>query len=206
MGKKTCENCEQTIGNLEESFLYKNRVVCKACKTLLEDESQAIETTNSNAKAKIPIAEILPQVVANIEHESTADPIQQNEQKKEYGGIGRTGYFLGMFAIAFVGAISDAAAQREPGMVSFGPGPIIAIAFAFFIVINRLKNIGRSGWWSLLILVPIANLFVGIPCAIFPEGYQDTKKLDTAGKIIACIFIGLVVLGLVCVVIGSLSS
>jgi len=30
-----------------------------------------------------------------------------------------------------------------------------------------------------------------------PEGYQDTKKLDTAGKIIAGIFIGLAVAGLV---------
>ena len=87
MGKKTCENCEQVIGNLEESFLYKNHVVCKACKTLLEDESQAIGTIDSNAETEIPIAEILPQVCADTKHESTAGPRQQDEQEKNYGGI-----------------------------------------------------------------------------------------------------------------------
>jgi uncharacterized membrane protein YhaH (DUF805 family) len=71
-----------------------------------------------------------------------------------------------------------------------------------YLVVNRLHNIGRSGLWSILIIVPIANFFVGIPCAIFPEGYQDTKKLDTAGKIIAGIFIGL---ALVVFLIGTIA-
>ena len=66
----------------------------------------------------------------------------------------------------------------------------------------RLHNIGRSGWWSLLILIPIANLFVGIPCAIIPGGYKDTKKLDTVWKIIAVIFI---VFAVVAFVIGILT-
>ena len=92
MGKKTCENCEQAIGNLEESFLYKNHVVCKKCKILLEEESQAIEAIHNNAETEIPIADTPSQDTADTEHESTADLVQQDEQEKGYGGIRRTGY------------------------------------------------------------------------------------------------------------------
>jgi len=198
MGKKTCENCERIIGNLEDSFLYKNHVVCKACKILLEEESQAIEVVDSNAETEIPIAETLTQVCADTEHESTADLTQQDKQEKNYGGIHRTGYFFGMLGVAIFNAVAQA--QGEPGIAYIGL--IITFVACFILVVNRLHNIGRSGWWSLLILVPLANLFVGIPCAIFPEGYQDTKKLDTAGKIIAGIFIGLAV---VVFVIGTIA-
>ena len=48
MGKKICGNCEQTIGNLEESFLYKNYVVCKVCKAVLEQNSQSLQSADNH--------------------------------------------------------------------------------------------------------------------------------------------------------------
>ena len=198
MGKKTCENCEQAIGNLEESFLYKNSVVCKACKILLEEDSQAIEAIHNNAETEIPIAEILPQVAVNTEHESTADLVQQDEQEKGYGGIRRLGYFFGMTGVAVINAVFTGTAQGEPSIAFFGI--IVISVLPFVLIVNRLHNTGMSGWWSLLTLVPIVNLFVGVRCLMCPEGYQDTKILDTAGKVIAGIIIGpgiLAVVGLV---------
>ena len=53
-----------------------------------------------------------------------------------------------------------------------------------FPIYFRLKNIGMNPWWCLVAIVPLANLLISIRCLIFPEGYQDTKKLDTAGKVI----------------------
>lgn len=117
---------------------------------------------------------------------------QQSEQEKNYGGINRTVYFFGMFGVGVINGVFAAAAQGEPGIAFLGL--IITVTASFILVVNRLHNIGKSGWLSLLIIIPIANLFVGIPCLILPEGYQDTKKLDTAGKIIVGILIGLGVL------------
>ncbi len=65
MGKKICKNCEQVIGNLEESYSYQDNIVCKACKMLLEEESQVIEVVESNVETKIPTAKILPQAGAD---------------------------------------------------------------------------------------------------------------------------------------------
>lgn len=197
---QNCHNCGQTIGNLQEPFSFQGNVVCKACKILLEEESQAIEVVDSNAETEIPIAETLPQVCDDTEHESTADPIQQDEQEKNYGGIHRTGYFFGMLGLTVIGNILIVASLDVPAIIYFIQ--IIAIALSFVLVVNRLHNIGMNGWWSLLILVPLANLFIGVKCVMCPEGYQDTKKLDTAGKIIAGIFIGLAV---VVFVIGTIA-
>ncbi len=196
---QNCHNCGQIIGNLQEPFSFQSNVVCKACKILLEEESQAIEAIQSNAESEIPIVEILPQVVADTKHDATVTPIPQHKQEMNYGGIRRTGYFFGMLGVCVLNGTLNAAAQGEPGVASFVL--IITLVLTFVLVVNRLHNIGKSGWLSLLILVPIANLFVGIPCLIFQEGYQDTKELDTAGKIIAGIFIAIVLIAVIVVIV-----
>ena len=66
---------------------------------------------------------------------------------------------------------------------------LAAPAFCFVLVVKRLNNIGMNGWWSVLLLVPFANIYISVKCLICPEGYQDTKKLDMASKIIAGVFI-----------------
>jgi hypothetical protein len=39
MGIKRCNNCKQIIGNLEESFIDNNQIVCKSCNILLKGDS-----------------------------------------------------------------------------------------------------------------------------------------------------------------------
>ncbi len=55
-------------------------------------------------------------------------------------------------------------------------------------------------------IVPIANLLVGIRRLVFQEGYEDTKKLDQAGKIITYIVVGFVALGVLLLIIGIMAS
>lgn len=43
-------------------------------------------------------------------------------------------------------------------------------------------------------MVPLLNIFVGIRCIAYPEGYEDHKTLDTPAKVIIGIFVGLLVL------------
>jgi len=193
MGKKICENCEQTIGNLEESCLYKNHVVCKKCKILLE-EPQAIEVVENDVGAESPIADTPSQDTAAPEHKPTTNLVQQNKQKKNYGGLHRTGYFFGMLGIATLQVIFNVVAPGNQEIVILGI--IITLVPAFILVVNRLHNIGMSGWWSLLILLPIINLYIAFTCFMCQEGYKDTKKLDTAGKIIGGIIAGGMIIGM----------
>jgi len=69
---------------------------------------------------------------------------------------------------------------------------------------QRLKNIGWNGWLALLDFIPLVNLAVSIPSAIYPEGYADTKKLDKTGKILVGVFVGCIVLLVVAILIPAL--
>ena len=86
---------------------------------------------------------------------------------------------------------------------SGGIALLVVVVGSFFPVFYRLKNIGMNPWWCLLMIVPIANLFVGVRCLVFQEGYQDTKKLDKAGMIITYIVFGFIGL---CILIGIISA
>lgn len=272
MTKRNCQNCEQVIGNHEESYFYYGHVICKACMIKLEKQFQDPETTNGNIETKIPIAElqteqdkdmkcqppaaeeqatddlsqqgeetkyyggtrqlrqlkitcpkcgrhlkgattdmigdigVCPKCKAefvieqkdghkketeqredkassgedgnnsakNVVREAATDILQHDEQANYYGGIHRTGYFFGMLGLTVICSILNAAAQGN--LVITYLIQIIAIALSCVLVVNRLHNIGMNGWWSLLILVPVANLFIGVKCVMCPEGYQYTKK------------------------------
>lgn len=66
---------------------------------------------------------------------------------------------------------------------------VFTISMVLFLgsVWSRLKNIGMTPWLCLLMFVPIANILILIRCLAFQEGYQTTKKLDTAGKVVSII-------------------
>jgi len=124
-------------------------------------------------------------------------------ESKEYGGIGRLAYVGCLFGLGFLQAILSTAVATVEGE------SVLALVFAVFQlvpVIFRLQNIGMSGWWSLLMFVPIANLLIGVYCLAYPEGYQDTKELDTAAKVIIGTIVGLLVLGLIVVLIAVFTS
>ncbi len=137
--------------------------------------------------------------VLEIEKPPAGPPVPA-EDTKEYGGIGRIVYWLGMFGVnvLIIVLIVIFIATGERGLLLLAA--LIVIPLTFFLIVTRLHNIGMSGSWSLLMLVPIAGLFVHFRCLVYPEGYQDTKKLDTAGKVLAAI----VIASLVFVVIAGI--
>ena len=115
----------------------------------------------------------------------------------KYGGIGRIGYFLFVIAISILGSIIGSAGQ---GFLYVGF--LVTLILSLVTVISRLHNIGKSGWWSLLIFVPFANLVIGAQCLAYPEGYAVNGKLDTPGKIVLALF-ALVVIAFVLAVFLS---
>jgi hypothetical protein len=124
-----------------------------------------------------------------------------------YGGIRRLPYLGIMIGLAIFQNVllAGIASTDRTG----GATLIVAILFMIISCIPvyyRLKNIGMNPLWCLATLVPILNLLVGIRCLVFQEGYADTKKLDTAGKVITFIVLGLFVLVVIAVVVSVMAS
>ena len=96
------------------------------------------------------------QVVANL--------MQKDKQEKNYGGIRRLGYFFGMLGLAVIYFIFIAAWQG-PDAQPIAPNfvLVVTLVLSFILVVNRLHNIGKSGWWSLFLLFPVLGL---IPLAM----------------------------------------
>lgn len=131
-------------------------------------------------------------------------------ETSSYGGIGRLAYFLLSIALsvaleggkaamgvsAFTAEGAQAAQQNSTLLLGFGA---VSIIVSFFLMFSRFKNIGMSRWWTLGLLVPILNLFVSIWLVSRQEGWVETRQLDTAGKIIAWICWGLVILSIIAV-------
>lgn len=81
-------------------------------------------------------------------------------------------------------------------------GAVVFSLASLFLSIIRLQNTSTSGWWSLLTFIPVADLFVRVRCLMCPMGYNDTKKLDATGKIIAGTIVCFSVFSVICLVIG----
>ncbi len=129
---------------------------------------------------------------------------------RHYGGIRR---------LPYLGIVIGLAIVQNVLIVAIGASDLTGAATLmlalFFMVVSfipvyyRFKNIGMNPWWCLLMLVPIANLLVVIRCLVFQEGYVDTKKLDTAGRVVTYIVLGffaLVVALIIVVIISATGS
>jgi uncharacterized membrane protein YhaH (DUF805 family) len=122
---------------------------------------------------------------------------------RHYGGIRRLPYLGIAFGLGITqNVVLTAMASNESLQALVLVVLLLFLVISFVPVYYRLQNIGMNPWWCLLMLVPIANLVVGIRCLICQEGYADTKKLDTAGKIVTFIILGLFLLVLVAVILA----
>jgi len=190
-----CGNCEQVIGNLEEKCIHLSEVVCQACKKLLEKESQIVEKLGIKKESESSIQEVpLLATDENKSGQDTSDPFLH----AGYGGIGRLGYILGVFGIGFLQGIIEVTSREDPSISAVLS--LIVFVVVFGLAVSRLNNIGMSGWWSLLMLIPVVGLYVLIKCIVCPEGYEHTKKLDTAGKVLAGLFLAFIILVVISVI------
>lgn len=128
-----------------------------------------------------------------------------------YTGYGRLRYFLTImlmtivsyavaFAVLFV-ILSNTKSSGSGSMVVSGLVMVILMCvFGFaslYIGVQRVRNLGMSGWAILWTFVPIMNLWIGWRMMACPEGYEDHRTLDTAAKVITGVWIGFLVLAVV---------
>ena len=115
-----------------------------------------------------------------------------------FGGVDRLQYFLISMGIGVANMVLTLMFADTPAvaMVSL----IAAVIASIYLVVQRLKNIGSSPWWTLAFIVPLLNLYIGMKCLAFPEGYQEHKQLDSAAKIIIGLFLAMFVLAMLGIV------
>jgi uncharacterized membrane protein YhaH (DUF805 family) len=89
------------------------------------------------------------------------------------------GYCVGSLIVASF-FIVTLAVMRDP-WAQFA-ATSTAVTATFLLTVGRLQNLGMSGWWSLLLLVPIANVLLNLRCLAFPAGYADHRTMDVASK------------------------
>ncbi|MGJ8677344.1 MAG: GYF domain-containing protein [Akkermansiaceae bacterium] len=120
----------------------------------------------------------------------------QDHEVVSMGGIGRLNYFL--TSIGIIVALLIAIALLVPLLKSVAPeiliiggviGYILLIFVYFRLAGARLKNTGMSGWFALMLMIPLVNIYFSWRCIAAPEAYSLTKKLDTAGIIITSLYV-----------------
>lgn len=121
----------------------------------------------------------------------------------EYPGYGRLRYFLSIFvtmivfyAILLALVFAMFGSKGSGGGIAAGTVLIVLLMIggSVYIALQRLKNLGMSGWAILWTLVPFMNLWIGWRMIACPAGYEDHRTLDTPAKVITGLWIGMMVL------------
>lgn len=127
----------------------------------------------------------------------------------QYPGINRLTFFLGSLGIVILMVIGVAATLGFGSVEdedAIGPVFVIVMVAGFVgiivLAVLRVRNVGKSGWWYLTILIPIYNIWTQIVVAAAPTGYEDTGEFDTAGKVIAGLYIAYLVLNFIASISG----
>lgn len=143
----------------------------------------------------------------------------KNKIEKDISGIGRKGYFIG-WAILIVMNILWGLMEQNILLALMGKNyenitrtdNIIALRVGIStiimgcLIIARLENIGMDWKWSLLMPVPILNLFLIIPCFAYQAGYTQTRQIDNCGKKIIFVLIGIFVFTVIVYILASALS
>ncbi len=144
---------------------------------------------------------------------STVGNIGETYQPKVFsmsGRIGRVRYLAYSMAISIALLVALAAVAGVAAAVTGGSQGVMLVlgllfyipmfAVGFIMAIRRVHDMGHSGWLSLLILVPIANLWLLFaPGTAGANEYGPAPVKNTTGVIVAAFlpFILMVVIGIV---------
>ena len=114
-----------------------------------------------------------------------------------YGGIGRLVFIGASILVNIFTATAATLAKNEDFQMLMLP---LGLIIGLVLIAYRMKNIGISCWYLLLLVVPVINGLFALSLLIYtllaPEGYAQTRKLDKPVKIILWILLGFVVLSI----------
>lgn len=110
----------------------------------------------------------------------TFDPLAA-EGRPTFGGVNRSQYITWTIASWILNCVVLRILAPHLGAYA----QVVAIGFLlfqigviFYLVAQRHINLGYSPYWAIGMLIPLVNLFVGVRCMVFPEGYAHHRRLD----------------------------
>ena len=94
------------------------------------------------------------------------------------GRLNRKGFWLYFGPMIFI-LLVGSASGTEPIIIEssflFWTLAIVIAYSQFAVIIKRYHDLGLSGWWSVLWLVPLGNIVVLIHCGLFPGNSTENK-------------------------------
>lgn len=115
------------------------------------------------------------------------------------------------FLVMLVGGIGAAIlipVSAEFGVLLYAAFMLITTVYGFSLYIRRLHDLGQSGWWSLLMFVPLLNLALLVYLLFFPGAqganqFGPRVRANSTGVIVAfllSIFLGIAYVGMLAAV------
>lgn len=153
---------------------------------------------NREARSKRDEGEINPYSTPIAPEET---PLEDSPD--EYPGIGRLMYCACFLAlVVFVVHIDSFILSRGRLILLHG---VVRLTL-LYVHYSRLKNIGMHPLWCLAGLIPYVDFLLVARCAITPQGYVDSRKFDTAAKVVMGLIIALALLGPALIILWLWSS
>ncbi len=158
---------------------------------------------------------------ANV-HDVTAGGIDETGPFSPAGRFGRLSYLawsmvinfsLGMVMAIVAGIVG--ASMQDPGAIGGILGilllviEIAIVVVAIMFSIRRFHDFNASGWWTLLMLVPVVNFITGLvllfkPGTIGPNDFGPPRITRAWEKVVGYIAIGIMILALLGIVAAVL--
>jgi cytochrome c-type biogenesis protein CcmE len=89
---------------------------------------------------------------------------------------------IALRVLSTIAADPTQAAALAVGLIVLGFVPSVPLAVAVFaLYIKRFHDLGRSGWWSLILFVPVVGLLALIECGC-REGMRDSNAYGAAPR------------------------
>lgn len=184
----------------------------------LKDWTPAGQVDGVFVKATPPALPETKAAAAPPAQETLADSVGRPNQEApvdlQLPGATRLGWFLGVTLLPVIislglgAALPKLAKSVPPDVSTWLPFLMLAVPLLVLVVtVKRFQNLAMSGWWTLLLFVPLVNLWLQSMLFAYPPGYGYTRKLDTIGKVLVTIywlFFALVIIGsIVAIVMGG---
>lgn len=175
------------------------RSFCKYCafdlteKTIFATNEKPPQVASTQARLPAPQTNLEGNLVPPNKYEAILDrdeaalttaksPINASTTRP----FGRKAYFLW---ILMIGVLSSILSQGNAEELSALVALVVLIP-----VVLRLRDIGTTGWWCLLALVPLVNFALSYFLICAPAGYAKHGQADTTMKILSAIFLSILVL------------
>lgn len=169
------------------------------------------ESGSMPAPAIAPVKSVAPVSPYTVSPNAlAASRASRPDMPLEYPGIGRLAYFLAtvgfgivfyaiLFVIVFAALGTNGGAGMGIGMLFV---VLLFVAATLFLGAKRITNLGMSSVAVLWSFVPIMNIWIHWRMIACPAGYEDHRTLDTTGKVISGLWVGILALGFLAPLIG----